>query len=153
MAVHLVFSEADANRTETGNALQAPTREHPFGTDTIGRDILARTIYGGQISIIIGLTAMIVEVILGVSIGALAGYFGGKLDSLLMRMTEAMLGYSTNIPVIGDGSLFRSIHPQYQTPGTHFQRKCHGDRVCYCYHQLALPGAHRAGTISLGERK
>ncbi len=73
----LVFSEADANHTETGNALQPPNREHPFGTDTIGRDILARTIYGGQISIIIGLTAMLVEVILGVSIGALAGFFGG----------------------------------------------------------------------------
>ncbi len=70
----LIFSEADANRTETGNALQPPTREHPYGTDTIGRDILARTIYGGQISIIIGLTAMVVEVILGVSIGAMAGY-------------------------------------------------------------------------------
>ena len=87
----LFFSEADANRTETGNALQPPTREHLFGTDTIGRDIMARTIYGGQISIIIGITAMIMEVILGVSIGALAGYFGGKLDSILMRATEAML--------------------------------------------------------------
>jgi peptide/nickel transport system permease protein len=87
----LVFSEADANRTETGNALQAPTLEHPFGTDTIGRDILVRTIYGGQISIIIGLTAMVVEVIFGVSIGALAGYFGGRLDNILMRITEAIL--------------------------------------------------------------
>src|SRR4030042_2886164 len=87
----LIFSESDANRTETGNALQAPNLNHPFGTDTIGRDILARTIYGGQISIILGLTAMVVEVLLGVSIGAMAGYFGGKLDSILMRMTEAVL--------------------------------------------------------------
>ncbi|MFZ2097178.1 MAG: ABC transporter permease [Anaerolineales bacterium] len=87
----LVFSEADANRTETGNALHAPTREHPFGTDTIGRDILARTIYGGQISILIGLTAMLVEVVFGVAIGAIAGYFGGWLDSVLMRITEAVL--------------------------------------------------------------
>jgi peptide/nickel transport system permease protein len=87
----LFYSEADANRVETGNALKGPTREHPFGTDTIGRDILARTIYGGQISIIIGLTAMLVELILGVSIGAAAGFFGGKLDSILMRLTEAML--------------------------------------------------------------
>jgi peptide/nickel transport system permease protein len=87
----LFFNEAYANRTETGNALQGPTRQHPFGTDTIGRDILARTMYGGQISIIIGITAMFVELILGVSIGSLAGYFGGKLDSLLMRITEAVL--------------------------------------------------------------
>jgi peptide/nickel transport system permease protein len=87
----LIFSEADANHTETGIRLQAPSRVHPFGTDTIGRDILARTIYGGQISIIIGLTAMLVEVVLGVSIGALSGYFGGKIDSILMRTTEAVL--------------------------------------------------------------
>jgi peptide/nickel transport system permease protein len=87
----LVISEADSNRTETGNALHAPTAAHPFGTDTIGRDILARTIYGGQISIIIGLTAMLVEIVFGVSIGALAGYFGGWLDSFLMRITEAVL--------------------------------------------------------------
>jgi peptide/nickel transport system permease protein len=87
----LFFSEADANRTETGARLQAPTREHPFGTDTIGRDILARTIYGGQISLLIGITAMLVELVFGVTIGAMAGYFGGKLDSILMRVTEAML--------------------------------------------------------------
>jgi len=87
----LVFSEAESNAVETGARLQAPTRQHPFGTDTIGRDILARTIYGGQISILIGLTAMLVELIIGVTVGAVAGYFGGKLDSLLMRFTEAVL--------------------------------------------------------------
>ncbi len=87
----LVFSEAYANHTETGNALKAPSAAHPFGTDVIGRDILARTIYGGQISILIGLTAMFVEVIFGVIIGAMSGYFGGWLDSILMRITEAIL--------------------------------------------------------------
>jgi peptide/nickel transport system permease protein len=87
----LIISEAYANHTDTGLRLQAPTREHPFGTDTVGRDILARTIYGGQISMLIGLTAMMVEVLLGVMIGAIAGYFGGLTDSLLMRMTEAIL--------------------------------------------------------------
>jgi peptide/nickel transport system permease protein len=87
----VVFSEAEANFTETGARLQAPTHEHPFGTDTVGRDILARTIYGGQISIIIGLTAMLVEVVIGITIGALSGFFGGRLDSLLMRFTEAVL--------------------------------------------------------------
>jgi peptide/nickel transport system permease protein len=84
------YSEAYANKTETGNALQAPSRAHPFGTDTIGRDILARTIYGGQISIMIGLTAMFVEVVFGVTIGALAGYFGGAIDNVTMRITEAV---------------------------------------------------------------
>lgn len=86
-----VFSEAFANRTETGVRLQSPSIEHPFGTDTVGRDILARTIYGGQISLLIGLTAMVVETIIGVLVGSLAGYYGGRLDSLLMRFTEAVL--------------------------------------------------------------
>ncbi|MBN1146211.1 MAG: ABC transporter permease [Anaerolineales bacterium] len=87
----LLVSESYANYTDTSKRLQAPSREHLFGTDTIGRDILARTIYGGQISMLIGLIAMIVEVFIGVLIGAIAGYYGGLIDSLLMRMTEAVL--------------------------------------------------------------
>lgn len=87
-------SESYANYTNTGISLQPPSTEHPFGTDTVGRDVLARTIYGGQISLMIGLAAMTVEAFMGVLIGALAGYYGGIVDSLLMRFTEAML----NIP-------------------------------------------------------
>lgn len=87
----LVHSEAYANFNDTTKRLQAPSWEHPFGTDTIGRDILARTIYGGQISLLIGLTAVIVQLLIGVIIGAVAGYYGGWLDSLLMRFTEAVM--------------------------------------------------------------
>lgn len=83
--------EAYANCNDTGLKLQPPSRAHPFGTDTIGRDILARTIYGGQISLIIGLFAAVFEVAVGVLVGAVAGYFGGWLDDILMRITEAML--------------------------------------------------------------
>lgn len=82
--------------TDTKIRINAPSPLHPFGTDAVGRDILARTIYGGQISLLIGLIAMVVEVIIGVLVGALAGYYGGVLDSILMRFTEAML----NIPQI-----------------------------------------------------
>ena len=89
-----VYSEAEANFTNTQIRLTAPSAEHPFGTDTVGRDILIRTIYGGQISLLIGLSAVIVEVIVGVLIGAIAGYYGGWIDGLLMRFTEAMF----NIP-------------------------------------------------------
>jgi peptide/nickel transport system permease protein len=92
----LFISEAYSNFTDTKLRLNAPSSQHVFGTDTVGRDILARTIYGGQISIIIGLTAMMVETLVGVLIGSLAGYYGGLLDALLMRFTEAML----NIPQI-----------------------------------------------------
>lgn len=90
----LFFTEADANLTNTKERLSAPSAAHPFGTDTVGRDILVRTIYGGQISLMIGLAAVVVEVLLGVLIGALAGYYGGWIDGLLMRFTEAMF----NIP-------------------------------------------------------
>lgn len=86
----LFISEDYANLTDTKQRLQAPSREHPFGTDTVGRDILARTIYGGQISMLIGLSAAAIEVVVGVLVGALAGYYGGVIDSLLMRFTEAM---------------------------------------------------------------
>lgn len=86
--------EAYANCNDTKLRLQPPSREHIFGTDVIGRDIFARTIYGGQISILIGVSAAFVEVLLGAIIGAVAAYYGGWIDSLLMRITEAML----NIP-------------------------------------------------------
>lgn len=86
-----IFTEKDANFNDLSIKLQPPSAVHPFGTDTIGRDILARTVYGGQISLMIGLTAMLVEIIIGVLVGALTGYFGGWLDSLLMRLTEVVL--------------------------------------------------------------
>jgi peptide/nickel transport system permease protein len=86
-----IYSEDYANYTETGNRLAAPTAQHPFGTDTIGRDILARTIYGGQISLLIGIAAVVVMVIVGVLIGAVSGFFGGGTDAVLMRFTEAVL--------------------------------------------------------------
>jgi peptide/nickel transport system permease protein len=90
----LFFTEEYANYTDTGIRLSPPSWEHPFGTDTVGRDILARTIYGGQISLMIGLLAVVVQVVVGVLIGAIAGYYGGTIDGLLMRFTEAMF----NIP-------------------------------------------------------
>ena len=86
-----VTGEAYANCNDTSMKLQPPSPEHPFGTDTIGRDILARTIYGGQISLSIGIFAALVEVIVGVFVGAIAGYFGRWVDDVLMRITEAML--------------------------------------------------------------
>jgi peptide/nickel transport system permease protein len=90
----LIYSEADANFNDTGLRLTAPTAAHLFGTDTVGRDILIRTIYGGQISLLIGLTAVILETVIGVFVGAIAGYYGGTIDAFLMRFTEAAL----NIP-------------------------------------------------------
>jgi peptide/nickel transport system permease protein len=85
------YTEKYANFNDTSIALQPPSAEHPFGTDVIGRDILARTIYGGQISLLIGMTAVLLETTLGILIGSLSGFFGGWVDNLLMRFTEAIL--------------------------------------------------------------
>jgi peptide/nickel transport system permease protein len=92
----LFITERYANFNDTQLSLAAPSAAHPFGTDSIGRDILARTIYGGQISLLIGLFAVTIETVVGILIGAIAGYYGGLIDNLLMRFTEAML----NIPEI-----------------------------------------------------
>ena len=89
-----VSGEAWANCNDTSQKLNPPSAENWFGTDVIGRDIFARTIYGGQISLFIGIAAALMEVILGSVIGAVAAYYGGWVDSALMRFTEAML----NIP-------------------------------------------------------
>lgn len=92
----LILPESYANKTDTKIRLQGPSFVHPMGTDTVGRDVLARTIYGGQISLLIGLFAVVIEVSTGVLVGAFAGYYGGRIDALLMRFTEAMI----NIPEI-----------------------------------------------------
>ena len=86
--------EAWANCNDTSLKLNPPMEGHIFGTDVIGRDIFARTIYGGQISLLIGISAAVLEVLLGAVIGSVAAYYGGWVDNILMRFTEAML----NIP-------------------------------------------------------
>lgn len=69
---------------------QGPTLAHPFGTDQLGRDILARMISGGQISVAVGLTAMVISLVLGTFVGVTAGYFK-RLDGPLMRLTDLFL--------------------------------------------------------------
>lgn len=71
--------------------LLSVSQEHWFGTDAIGRDLLARVIYGGQISLFVGITAVIVQIFIGTIIGLAAGYLGGYVDAILMRFAEAML--------------------------------------------------------------
>jgi peptide/nickel transport system permease protein len=72
-------------------ALQGPTPTHPLGTDDMGQDLLARLLYGGRVSIAVGLTAMLIAVLLGTLIGALAGYCGGGVDNVLMRLTDLFI--------------------------------------------------------------
>lgn len=87
----IFYSEDYSNETDIRNRLSAPTADHIFGTDEAGRDVFARTIYGGQISIMIALTSVTISITLGTVIGLVAGFFGGILDAVLMRIVEALL--------------------------------------------------------------
>src|SRR5688572_5526440 len=72
------------------------TIEHLLGTDKVGRDILSRIIYGARVSLMVSLVAIVVSGAIGVTFGLIAGYFGGKIDALIMRLVDISLG----LPVI-----------------------------------------------------
>src|ERR1700716_1411780 len=73
------------------SGLLTPSIQHPFGTDDLGRDLLARALLGGRVSMAVGVAAVLIAITLGTSVGALAGFFGGQVDSLLMRLTDLFL--------------------------------------------------------------
>jgi peptide/nickel transport system permease protein len=71
--------------------LRGPSWAHPLGTDDLGQDLLARMLYGGRISLAVGISAMLVGIVIGVTVGATAGHFGGWLDHTLMRLTDLFI--------------------------------------------------------------
>lgn len=73
--------------------LQPPSEAHPFGTDSLGRDILSRVIYGARISLMIGLISVGISLVPGTLLGLAAGYFGGRADSLIMRLMDMLLAF------------------------------------------------------------
>ncbi|MGN8646257.1 ABC transporter permease [Gracilibacillus sp. HCP3S3_G5_1] len=75
----------------TAGSLAEWSWQHPFGTDELGRDVFARMLYGGRVTLLVGLCAMLFALIIGTVIGACAGFFGGIIESVLMRFTEAMM--------------------------------------------------------------
>jgi len=78
----------------------APNAAHWLGTDTLGRDLFARLLYGGRISIMVGLVATFVALVIGVSYGAIAGFAGGKADAVMMRIVDIMYALPFTIFVI-----------------------------------------------------
>ncbi|MFA5142665.1 MAG: ABC transporter permease [Candidatus Omnitrophota bacterium] len=81
----------DPSAIDTNSILAAPSGAHIFGTDTLGRDIFARIVYGSRISLAIGFIAVGIAVLIGTVFGSIAGYYGGKADSIMMRFVDIML--------------------------------------------------------------
>jgi oligopeptide transport system permease protein len=82
----------DPEKTNPKNSLQEPRAEHPFGTDSLGRDYLTRVLVGGRTSLAVGLVATLVCVLIGTFYGAVAGYYGGRVDEILMRFVDFFYG-------------------------------------------------------------
>ena len=118
----------DAFTADLYQRLQDPSLAHPLGTDEIGRDHLTRLLYGGRVSLLVGLVAALFATVIGTVIGILSGYFGGRLDALLMRATDSVialpllpllivlaavdlrkLGFSNELADSEDVSLYRII--------------------------------------------
>jgi len=79
------------DRLDLAHRREGPSREHGFGTDELGRDVMARVLYGARVSLAVGLLSASVAGALGTAVGGVAGYAGGALDNILMRATDAML--------------------------------------------------------------
>lgn len=85
------LSPYDYAAQDLNNALAFPSKEHLFGTDDYGRDILSRILHGGRISLLVSIMGSITSLLVGGLIGAIAGYYSGKVDSVLMRITDIFM--------------------------------------------------------------
>ncbi len=95
----MIFS-ADYITQDLMNAYQAPSAEHPFGTDALGRDLLVRMAYGARISLVCGFFASIVSLFIGVTYGAISGYVGGLTDNIMMRIVDIISAVPSMLYVI-----------------------------------------------------
>ncbi|HWR40262.1 MAG TPA: ABC transporter permease [Patescibacteria group bacterium] len=87
-----VLSPFNPNQT-VGTFAASPSGTHLLGTDDVGRDVLSRLIYGSRVSLIVGVGSVLIYASIGIALGLLSGYFGGLVDSVLMRVTEVFMAY------------------------------------------------------------
>ena len=102
----ILITEKEANEVDLSARLSPPSQIHWMGTDSTGRDLFARIIHGGQISLLVGILAVTLSVTVGTLIGGIAAYYGGWVDALLMRFTEAMLSIPSLFLLIILGKFF-----------------------------------------------
>lgn len=87
--------EGEALKMNITERLQSPNISHWFGTDEMGRDIFARIVYGTRISLFVGIISVSIALTLGGTLGAIAGYYGGKIDNIIMRVLDVLLAIPT----------------------------------------------------------
>lgn len=86
-----LFMPYDPNYSDLSQSFQEPSSNHWFGTDQLGRDIFSRILYGARISLTVGISAVAISLSIGIVLGAIAGYSGGKIDTIIMRIMDMML--------------------------------------------------------------
>ncbi|MDQ2653646.1 MAG: ABC transporter permease [Chloroflexota bacterium] len=84
-----------------GVPLQPPSREHPFGTDNFGRDVATRVVYAAHLNLLIGIVPTAITFAVGIIVGSIAGYFGGKVDTVVMRIIDVVVAFPFIVLVIG----------------------------------------------------
>lgn len=97
----------DPNAINASSRLASPSFSHPFGTDDMGRDYFARCLYGGRASLLVGFMSMILSTLIGVTVGSLSGFIGGKLDAILMRLVDALLSLPTFLIMVVMNAYFK----------------------------------------------
>ncbi len=90
-----LLSPYDPNKIEIQKILEPPSIHHLFGTDPLGRDVLSRVIWGARISLLVGFIAVGIAMVIGVFVGAVAGFYGGGIDAFFMRLVDIMLSIPT----------------------------------------------------------
>ncbi len=95
MAAAASLISADPSAIDVSQRLLSPSWQYPLGTDDLGRDVLVRMLYGARISLLVGFVAVGISCLIGIVVGALAGYYGGWIDALVMRFVDIMLCFPT----------------------------------------------------------
>jgi peptide/nickel transport system permease protein len=103
------LSPYDAINSSLGESYQPPSLAHPMGTDALGRDLMTRVLFGGRISLSVGLLVVAISLSIGVPIGAAAGYYGGWLDNVLMRLTDTFLSLPSFLVLILLSAILREV--------------------------------------------
>src|SRR5437868_8368920 len=88
-----LLSPFDPNSQDTARRLEAPSHNHVLGLDDLGRDVLSRIVWGARVSLRVGFSVVILASLLGITLGAMSGYFGGWTDTIIMRVTDILLAF------------------------------------------------------------